>query len=44
MRLGWKYEVAAISFGEGADFAGQKMICLRRVSLAGSDEGFEAHP
>ena len=42
MSLGWKYEVAAISVGEGANFADRKMIYLRRIGLAGSDEGFEA--
>jgi hypothetical protein len=42
MRLGLKFEVAAIGFGEGVDFADQNVIQLGRVSLAGSNEGFEA--
>jgi hypothetical protein len=42
MRLGWKYVVEATRFGEDADFADQNVICLRRVSLAGSDKGLEA--
>jgi hypothetical protein len=42
MRLGLKFELAAIRFGEGADFADQNLIQLGRIGLAGSDEGFEA--
>jgi hypothetical protein len=42
MRLGLKFEVAAIGFGEGVDFTDQKMIQLGRIGLARSDKSFEA--
>ena len=42
MRLGLKFEVAVTRFSEAVGFADQKLACLRRVGLTGSDETLEA--